>query len=112
MTVCNSKIHIICGACGCNTMLEFRESTIYCRNCSFVVNLSEVLPARVLDDKELAAVNSLQLKTAISMVRERAEELFLEPGQFDTLEKSLFLLSKRAAVVSEKTVVSQKGSKK
>jgi hypothetical protein len=52
MTICNPKMHIICGACGCNTMIEFHESTLYCRNCSFVVSLSEVLPERAPKQKE------------------------------------------------------------
>ena len=39
-----------------------------------------------------------QLKAAILLVRERAEELFLEEGQFDTLDMYLALLAKRAAV--------------
>jgi len=59
MTIANPKLHIICGACGCNTMLSFKIKDngncdnegneypavyIYCENCSFVVSLDEVIP--------------------------------------------------------------------
>ncbi len=53
MTICNPKIHIICGACGCNSMLEYSitepDISIHCRNCSFVVGIDEVLPLCVSD---------------------------------------------------------------
>ena len=59
MTICSPKLHIICGACGCNSMLEYSvfdgETTIHCRNCSFVVGISEVLPMRPSKIKERPA---------------------------------------------------------
>lgn len=51
MTIANPKFHIICGACGCSTMIEFSGSTLYCRNCGFVVDLSEVIPERAANNK-------------------------------------------------------------
>ena len=55
----NARLHIICGNCGDNCMLEYEierdynhmaddtfedEAVIYCRNCATLHSLSEVLP--------------------------------------------------------------------
>jgi len=66
MTTTNPKMHIICGSCGCNTMLEYSGSTLYCRNCSTFAELQEILPERTTDKtygktslKELGTLNEI-----------------------------------------------------
>lgn len=57
----NAKLHIICGNCGCNTMLSFEIDPkghdvsddkekyepavfIYCRNCTTIHDLQDCIP--------------------------------------------------------------------
>jgi hypothetical protein len=59
MTIAYPQLHIICGACGCKDELSFKIDPkgncdyegneypavyVYCKNCSFLVNLGDVIP--------------------------------------------------------------------
>lgn len=56
MTIANTPLHIICGACGCNKELDYAyvkgkfgepdEVYISCGNCKTIATLSDVIPVR------------------------------------------------------------------